>query len=158
MVFQQPGNARMVYRAQVKKMERWLEHRLYDRTLYILYSYKHVWIIGNVNKPEINTVFKNRLKLGILINLGVIDYTMTAKRISGKRTTSEMSAEHRFRKWAGCECPYCGGNLISRVETRKTEGGPVTGIHYKCLSEPQPGKERCAAENFFSNKKIIGGE
>jgi hypothetical protein len=74
---------------------------------------------------------------------------MTQKRITNKRTTPEMSAEYRLKKWLVSTCPYCGGGVTLRVDTHKTDKGPITGLHFKCLTDP------CNAENFFSEKRNL---
>jgi hypothetical protein len=74
---------------------------------------------------------------------------MTKTPAKNKRTTPEMSAEYRLKKWLASVCPYCGGTVTSRVDTRKAEAGPITGIHFKCLTDP------CRAENFFSEKRNL---
>jgi transposase-like protein len=67
---------------------------------------------------------------------------MKEKRNAHKRTTPEMSAIERLRKWNGQrECPYCGSKDIHENENARG------GKHFSC--------GKCKAENFFSNKNLL---
>jgi ribosomal protein S27AE len=66
---------------------------------------------------------------------------MKEKRNAKKRTTPEMTAEERLRKWHNNDCPYCGGHtVLENTNARR-------GRHYSC--------GKCKAENYFSDKSVI---
>ena len=71
---------------------------------------------------------------------------MAKPTVKNKRTTPEMSAEYRLKKWQDNTCPYCGGCVTSHKQVRKTQAGHIVGVHYQCLND------NCKAENFFSDK------